>query len=93
MAEQDMPDRKSRMEKAEGDREIVAANLRDDRDEGGGITNRPLDEERENQERLPDRGESKPGAHAGGTSERAREKGHDRDPVMPKNDETLRTDI
>lgn len=34
-------------------------------DEGGGITNRPLGEEIENQSLLPDRGESREGAHAG----------------------------
>ena len=28
--------------------------------EAGGITNRPLDEEMENQDRVPDRGERKP---------------------------------
>jgi hypothetical protein len=33
--------------------------------EGGGITNRPLDEEIENQASLPDRGESREGTHAG----------------------------
>lgn len=65
MAEQNGPDRKSQMEKAEGDRDTVAANLQDERDDGSGITNRPLEEERKNQERLPDRGDSKPGAHAG----------------------------
>jgi hypothetical protein len=32
---------------------------------GAGITNRPLDEEVENQKEVPPRGESKPGAHAG----------------------------
>ena len=64
MAEQDIPDRKSQIEKAEGDRDTVAANMTEDRDEGSGITNRPLDEERDG-----------------------------RDPVMPENDETLRTDI
>jgi hypothetical protein len=31
----------------------------------GGITNRPLDEEDENQAAVPDRGESREGAHAG----------------------------
>lgn len=47
--------------------------------EGGGITNRPLSEERENQESVPDRGESRPGAHAGHGSERStREKANDR---------------
>ena len=34
-------------------------------DEGGGITNRPVGEEIENQASLPDRGESRDGAHAG----------------------------
>jgi hypothetical protein len=33
--------------------------------ESGGISNRPLDEEVHNQERLPERGESREGAHAG----------------------------
>jgi hypothetical protein len=65
MAEQD----KSKQEKAEGSRETVNANLDDygaerdryeDRDENaGGITNRPLDEEIENQQELPERGGSK----------------------------------
>lgn len=36
-----------------------------ERDEGGGITNRPLDEEMRNQDLVPDRGESREGAHAG----------------------------
>ena len=64
MADQD----KSKQEKAEGSRETVDANLDDygaDRDryeEGdenaGGITNRPLDEEIENQQELPERGKS-----------------------------------
>ncbi|MCA1558849.1 MAG: hypothetical protein LC753_01880 [Acidobacteria bacterium] len=31
----------------------------------GGITNRPLDEERENQEALPERGKARAGANAG----------------------------
>lgn len=34
-------------------------------DEGGGITNRPIGEEIENQTSLPERGESREGAHAG----------------------------
>jgi hypothetical protein len=38
----------------------------------GGITNRPLDEEDENQAAVPDRGESREGAHAGhGDSDRS----------------------
>ena len=64
MAEQD----KSRQEKAEGSRDTVDANLDDygaDRDRyeeadenAGGITNRTLDEEIENQRELPERGSS-----------------------------------
>jgi hypothetical protein len=64
MADQD----KSKQEKAEGSRETVDANLDDygaDRDryeEGdehaGGISNRPLEEEIEDQQELPERGES-----------------------------------
>ena len=50
------------MEKAEGDRPV--ADRHGDQSHTG-ITNRPLDEEIENQERVPDRGDTKPGAHAG----------------------------
>lgn len=67
MADQDMPSRASNMEKAEGDRrndDDAPENRYDDRG-GAGITNRPLDEEVENQEEVPPRGKSKPGAHAG----------------------------
>lgn len=32
---------------------------------GGGITNRPIGEEQANQDAVPDRGESREGAHAG----------------------------
>ena len=38
-----------------------AAGSKDDRAPGAGITNRSDEEERENQERLPPRGEQKPG--------------------------------
>jgi hypothetical protein len=71
MAEQ--PNDASQKSKAEGDRwspESEAAGP-DERsgyrtdEEGSGVTNRTLDEEIENQESLPARGESKPGAHAG----------------------------
>ncbi len=59
--------------KAEGDRWSSEADTveRVDReaeraaDEAGGITNRPLDEEERNQDRLPERGDSREGAHAG----------------------------
>jgi hypothetical protein len=72
MPEQNMPNDASRKSKAEGDRANDSGNAgmgeagRDAIDtEAGGITNRPLDEEIENQAALPDRGESKAGAHAG----------------------------
>jgi hypothetical protein len=50
------PNRAANKAKAEGDRED---------DNAGGITNRPLDEEEANQNSVPDRGESRDGAHAG----------------------------
>jgi hypothetical protein len=56
------------MEKAEGDREENREDAPETRYQergGAGITNRPLDEEVENQKEVPARGESKPGAHAG----------------------------
>ena len=59
MAETDRPNRQSNMEKAEGDRASA-----DQYDKGNsGITNRPIDEEIENQERVPDRGDRKPSTH------------------------------
>jgi hypothetical protein len=64
MADQDIPSRASNMEKAEGDRED-APESRYEESGGAGITNRPMDEEIENQKEVPPRGESKPGAHAG----------------------------
>ena len=64
MADQDIPTRASNMEKAEGDRDDAPESRYDERG-GAGITNRPLDEEVENQKEVPPRGESKPGAHAG----------------------------
>ena len=36
----------------------------DQSSEGGGITNRPLEEEKQNQRDLPPRGTAKPGGHA-----------------------------
>jgi len=70
MADQDIPSRASNMEKAEGDR--TDRNEREDAPEtryqergGAGITNRPIDEEVENQKEVPARGDAKPGAHAG----------------------------
>ena len=73
MADQNMPNDASRKSKAEGDR-WSEENDKAGREHGnspaaerdaGGITNRPLDEERDNQESLPERGDARPGAHAG----------------------------
>jgi hypothetical protein len=58
MADDNAPNDASRKSKAEGERW-------NESEEAGGISNRPLDEEAENQEALPERGESQPGAHAG----------------------------
>jgi hypothetical protein len=56
MAEQ--PNDASSKSKAEGDRWT-------DEESQAGISNRPLDEEISNQDAVPPRGDSKPGAHAG----------------------------
>jgi hypothetical protein len=56
MAEQ--PNDASRKSKAEGERW-------GEEPESSGISDRPLDEDTSNQESLPPRGESKPGARAG----------------------------
>jgi hypothetical protein len=67
MADNSTPNYAANMEKAEGDRDTAQPERRDevnpserygnDRGEhAGGITNRPLDEEIENQEALPERG-------------------------------------
>lgn len=70
MADKNVPNDASEKSKAEGDRwesdsETVEKYDQTVGDEGGGITNRPLDEEIENQATLPERGESRDGAHAG----------------------------
>jgi hypothetical protein len=52
-SDQSVPNRAANKEPAEGSR-----------DNAGGITNRPLEEEQDNQERVPPRGESKEGGHA-----------------------------
>lgn len=54
--EEEVPNRASRMEKAEGSREPFEHP--DNRRNSGGITNRPLDREQCEQEQLPDRGRS-----------------------------------
>jgi hypothetical protein len=53
MPDNTVPNQASNKSKAEGERDT------------GGISNRPLSEEEKNQESLPDRGESREGAHAG----------------------------
>jgi hypothetical protein len=76
MDDKTIPNRAANTSKAEGDRwesdsETVE---RRDRDmgrgepagtQGGGITNRPIGEEQDNQQSLPERGESRDGANAG----------------------------
>jgi hypothetical protein len=56
--DQSIPNRAANMEPAEGSRETV------DADNAGGITNRPLGEEADSQERVPPRGANKEGGHA-----------------------------
>ena len=71
--DQDMPNRQSNMEPAEGSRDTNSESGRGADGErnrmdsessrssnSGGITNRPLDRERCEQERLPERGQSQP---------------------------------
>jgi len=52
---QAIPNDAANKESAEGSR---------DTENAGGISNRPLEEEQENQERVPPRGETKEGGHA-----------------------------
>ena len=59
-----MPNRSSNMEQAEGSRETVRENA----DQGGGITNRSLQEEKKEQEQLPERGRSKSESDPAATS-------------------------
>ena len=56
----DRPSDTAATEPAEGSRE----NVNTSETSGGGITNRPLGEEREEQQRLPPRGTRKDGSHA-----------------------------
>jgi hypothetical protein len=70
MADMDTPNRSANMEKAEGERRSpdqgrvpdsessTSRGYEDDGDNAGGITNRPLDEEMDNQNSLPERGRS-----------------------------------
>ena len=73
--DRNVPNPAANKSKAEGDRwsseaytdERVDrdAQRQDSKDEAGGITNRPLEQEEQNQNRVPDRGDSREGAHAG----------------------------
>jgi hypothetical protein len=74
MADQNTPNEASRKHKAEGERWSPESENATGTERSGyhqteetasGITNRPIDEEIANQESLPRRGESQPGAHAG----------------------------
>jgi hypothetical protein len=61
------PNHASSMEQAEGSRENVqGGNIQggDAHQQSAGITNRPLEEEQQEQESLPPRGTSKGGSHA-----------------------------
>ena len=70
MADMDTPNRSANMEKAEGERRSpdqgrvpdsessTSRDYEDDGDNAGGITNRSLDEEMDNQNSLPERGRS-----------------------------------
>ncbi len=67
-------------EPAEGSRDTVGAT-----DNAGGITNRPLETEEREQEQVPPRGQRK--------DEARNATGSDRDPAMPRDDATLKTQI
>ena len=86
MAEQ--PNDASRKSKAEGDRWS-------DEESQAGISNRPLDEEVSNQDAVPPRGDSKPGARAALDTPRRYDQPieDDGDPVMPGDDSTVNTKI
>jgi hypothetical protein len=58
--DEQMPNRASDMEKAEGSRDTAKGNI----EHGGGISNRPLEAEQQEQESLPPRGQSKDKGHA-----------------------------
>jgi hypothetical protein len=72
MANEKVPNDASAKSKAEGERwqsDSETVERYDERsrtgEQGGGITNRPIGEEVETQASLPDRGDSREGAHAG----------------------------
>jgi hypothetical protein len=72
MSKQNIPNDASAKSKAEGDRwesdpQTIerADEMAENRNQGGGITNRPIGEEADNQASLPERGKVRDGAHAG----------------------------
>jgi hypothetical protein len=96
MAEQDIPNRAANMEKAEGDRDEA-------RDPEQPVARRPHpdDPTRVEDQRTSDAGTIVNAGLAGGrpqggpgvTPERARREPDDRNPVMPDDEATLRTEI
>lgn len=58
--DEQMPNRASDMEKAEGSRDTAKGNA----EQGSGISNRPREAEQQEQESLPPRGQSKDKGHA-----------------------------
>jgi hypothetical protein len=76
MADQDTPNRAANKDKAEGERwrsednaiskqeNHTSRDYADDGDTAGGITNRPLAEEIDNQNALPDRGRTQEDEHS-----------------------------
>lgn len=76
-------------EPAEGSRETV-----DENENAGGITNRPLEREEQEQREVPPRGEAKHEQRddmRGQSKRNATESGQD--PAMPQDDATLKTTI
>jgi hypothetical protein len=62
--DQDRPNQNANKEPAEGSRETVRASQGgSDTDNAGGITNRPLDREIDEQDQVPPRGQSKDEEH------------------------------
>ena len=58
--DQDRPNQNANNEPAEGSRETIRENERQDEgQQGGGITNRPLAEEQQEQDEVPPRGQTK----------------------------------
>ena len=88
MADNNTPSRAANMEKAEGDRSTAEKNINEsesgsgaryrdeNEDNAGGITNRPLDEEIDNQADLPHRGQSKDEITRGSTMTDKPGRGH-----------------